>query len=311
MNNREFKEKIRFILKKKSKENIPNEPLNQIRDINYFSKHHNLMYYDSHCTELKHLDFHWPKRKYYLKKFLKEKSLFMDAGCGGGAIGRSFLKDFEKITNYVGVDKSKNIYKITRRGYRNAFAYKSLIENIKFKRNTFDLILCHGVLHHIQNYKKSLNKMIYVLKKNGILFLTVNKILPFILNLNTKDLKRKISLMPKKEGDKLIKNITFLGKSFRKVKGKVVINKDLKFLDIPKGKYDVQYLIHYYIFRNFYNPDWPLQASHNMNLDWYHPLISRNINIKEIESIFKKNNMKILKKYSPSPSADNYILQKK
>ena len=88
------------------------------------------------------------------------------------------------------------------------------------------------------------------------------------------------------------------------------LKKKLQHLDIPKGKYSIHDLIHYYIFRNFYNPAWPFGASVNQNKDWYYPFISRHFDINKIEDIFKKNKMKILKKYSPSPSADNYILKK-
>ena len=105
----------------------------------------------------------------------------MDAGCGGGAIGKSFFSGYEKKTNYVGVDKSNNLHKIKKRGYQNAFAYKVLIEDINFKKNSFDIILCHGVLHHIKNYKKSLHKLINVLRKNGILFITINKKITFYI----------------------------------------------------------------------------------------------------------------------------------
>ena len=116
--------------------------------------------------------------------------------------------------------------------------------------------------------------------------------------------------MPKKTSISLLKNITELGRVFRKIDKNVIINKKLQHLDIPKGKYSIHDLVHYYIFRSFYNPAWPFRASVNQNKDWYYPFISRNLDINKIEGIFKKNKMKILKKYNPSPSANSYILTK-
>ena len=308
MNNKDFRKKIKSILKKDKRKKIFDS--NQSQVINFFSTYHNEIYYETENTDLNLIKFHWPDRKFYLNKYLKKDGLVMDAGCGGGAIGKSFFKGYEKKTNYVGVDKSNNLHNIKKRGYQNAFGHKVLIEDISFKKNSFDIILCHGVLHHIKNYKKSLIKLLYVLKKNGILFLTVNKTLPFILNLHTNDLKKKISRMPKKTSILLLKNITELGKSLRKIDKKVFIDKKLQHLNIPKGKYKVHDLVHYYIFRNFYNSAWPFRASFNQNQDWYYPHISHNLDVDKIENIFKKCKMKILKKYSPSPSADCYIIRK-
>ena len=99
----------------------------------------------------------------------------------------------------------------------NAFAYKSLIENVNFRKNSFDIILCHGVLHHCKNYKKSLNKIFYILRKKGILFITICRSLPFILDINNKVLRKKIYKMPQSKSSSLINNIAVLGKEIRKV----------------------------------------------------------------------------------------------
>ena len=109
---------------------------------------------------------------------------------------------------------------------------------------------------------------IFRLKKNGILFITINKSLPFILNTNTEVLRKKIYRMPKKKSDLLVKNIAELGQSIRKLNKKITIKKDLKYIGISKGSYKVHDLIHYHLFRNFSNLDWPFKASLNHNRDW-------------------------------------------
>jgi len=307
MKNIEFKKRINSILIKKKRNFYVGGK--QLNTINFFSKHHNRADYN-YITEVGQMKFHWPNKNFYLNKKLTKNSLFLDAGCGGGGVGRSFLKGYERITNYVGVDLGDNLNKVKRNNYLNTFVYKSLIEDVKFKKDAFDVILCHGVLHHIKNYKKSLKKIFKILNKKGILFLTVNKKLPFILNTNTENLKKEISKMPKKKSGLLIKNITEVGRLIRKIDKKVVVNKDLKYIDIPKGTYYIHDLIHYYIFRNFYNLKWPFKASLNHNRDWYYPSVSHNFDLGEIEGFFKKNKVKILKKYNPSPSVKNYILTK-
>ena len=139
MNNNQFKKKINSILNFKKNKNISAK--NQSQVINFFSKHHNETSYNRN-TEYGQIKFHWPNRKFFLDKYLKKESLFLDVGCGGGAIGKSFLKGYEKKTNYIGVDNGSNIHKIKKNNYLNTFAYKSLIENVEFKNYSFDIILC-------------------------------------------------------------------------------------------------------------------------------------------------------------------------
>ena len=137
MINKDFQKKIKTILKKDKKKNITDKGQAQV--INLYSTHHNEVYYESSNTDLNLIKFHWPDRKFYLNKYLKKDSLVMDAGCGGGAIGRSFFHGYEKKTNYIGVDKGDNLHKIKKRGYQNVFGYKVLIEDINFKENSFDI----------------------------------------------------------------------------------------------------------------------------------------------------------------------------
>ena len=307
-----YKKKIlSLLLRKKTKIHISQKlHTSQSKTINFFNKQHRYRGYEKFNTGFKLIQFHWPKRDFFLKKHLSKDCLFLDVGCGAGAIGRSFLKGYEHITNYTGIDLSSNLKRANTNKYLNSFIMKNNVENINFKNNTFKVVLCHGVLKHVRNYKKTLHEISRVMLKKGILFITIDKTLPLIANITNSLIRKKMQKMPGLSADLALRDITNLGKSFRLVNNNIKIKKNLKSLGIPKGKYLIHELIHYYMFRCFYNLNWPYSASLTHNRDWYTAEIEHDFSINEIEKIFKSKKLKILNKYSPSALLENYVLQK-
>lgn len=110
-----------------------------------------------------------------VKKFLDESGgKFLDIGCGSG---RNFIKS-DKIEFY-GIDFSKKMIKLAERRAKklkiNITLKKSNSDNLPFKDNEFDSVLCYAVLHCIDDSKKreSTIKEIYrVLKPGGKAFIS-------------------------------------------------------------------------------------------------------------------------------------------
>ena len=85
----------------------------------------------------------------------------------------------------VGCSESQLAYCLDRLGYeaygidmrdiKHGFSRFFIMDatNMKFKDNTFDTVTCISALEHIDNYKKTANEMIRVLKPGGVLILTV------------------------------------------------------------------------------------------------------------------------------------------
>lgn len=87
------------------------------------------------------------------------KGILLDIGCGN----KPYKKYFEKYVNkYIGIDIRSNNADI-----------KADFMRYKFKKNNFDTVLCTQVLEHVDNPDKFLYKINYLLKKNGILILSV------------------------------------------------------------------------------------------------------------------------------------------
>lgn len=128
------------------------------------------LYNDLHLLE----DSHWwhiSKRRAVsdcIRNYLKKGDpLILDIGCGTGR-NLEQLKKFGKI---YGLDNSKEAIKFCKkRGLENIRLGQA--EKIPFKSGSFDLVTLLDVLEHTDE-NKTLNEVYRVLRKDGLLILTV------------------------------------------------------------------------------------------------------------------------------------------
>lgn len=105
----------------------------------------------------------------------KKEDVVLDVGC---ASGRQLLRMSDKIKEGYGVDiaqsfidradnfkKSNNIH--------NLFFQRSIIEKLPFRDSFFDKIICAEILEHVFDKDMALKEVLRVLKKGGILLITV------------------------------------------------------------------------------------------------------------------------------------------
>ncbi len=104
----------------------------------------------------------------YIKRYLKNnESLFLDVGCGNGAV----LKELHKYKNGYGIDISKLFIKEARsKGLKNVYYYKG--DRLPFKDNFFDLIGSFNVLEHTSNPDRFIKEQVLKLKPNGYLIIS-------------------------------------------------------------------------------------------------------------------------------------------
>lgn len=87
----------------------------------------------------------------------------LDVGCGTGIISPLFSQ-----SNYIGIDIDRRLIDFAKRKYRYSFQVMSS-EEISFPKNSFDLVLVVGVIHHLSDKgsNRTLAEMKKVLKSNG------------------------------------------------------------------------------------------------------------------------------------------------
>ncbi|MFH1376315.1 MAG: class I SAM-dependent methyltransferase [Candidatus Woesearchaeota archaeon] len=104
------------------------------------------------------------------KKIKRNDLKILDSGCGTGIL----LTKLKKYGEPSGVDISEEALKYCKeRGLKKL--YKSSVENLPFKENTFDLVTSIDVIYHkeVQSDIKALKEINRVLKKDGLALIQV------------------------------------------------------------------------------------------------------------------------------------------
>jgi len=106
----------------------------------------------------------------YAFKYLKNKK-FVTALGFGAAYGKEFEPIIDKIEKLYIIDASKSMHSSNIGSLKPIYEMSNVNGSINFSNNTFDLITCLGVLHHIPNVSFVLSELYRVLKPNGIFIL--------------------------------------------------------------------------------------------------------------------------------------------
>lgn len=100
---------------------------------------------------------------------------FLDIGCGNGLILLN-LSSLGFICKSYGVDISLGMLKECKNNANNlgndVFLAQGDVEHLPFKNNSFDLIIGHGILHHLPDIKMSFSEVYRLLKPKGICIFT-------------------------------------------------------------------------------------------------------------------------------------------
>lgn len=114
------------------------------------------------------------RKKIVLSMFDFRNSKVLDVGCGPGVFSKEILKKGNKLW---GIDlSSKMIQEVKKRmngEYPKAIFSTGDICNLNFPNNFFDVVVAIGVLEYIKDDKKAFSELGRVVKKGGILIVTV------------------------------------------------------------------------------------------------------------------------------------------
>ena len=104
---------------------------------------------------------------YYGFKYLKSQKLFKNVLGIGAAHGEEFRPIAHKIEKLTILESSTQFTSENDLGVKPTYVRPNSSGKLPFDNNSFELITCFGVLHHIPNFSFVLSEMSRVLKPNG------------------------------------------------------------------------------------------------------------------------------------------------
>ena len=108
--------------------------------------------------------------KYKFAEFLYHRGeKVLDIGCGPGTDAVEYAKNGAIVS---AIDLNEEQIKITKKNFEvRKLEYHDILkastDNLPFEDESFDLIYCDGVLHHVPEIEKSIDEIYRVLKKDG------------------------------------------------------------------------------------------------------------------------------------------------
>lgn len=125
--------------------------------------------------EYRHVRWGGPRPVLSVEEKVPPGSRVLDAGCGNGR----YLLPLSKKYDAVGIDVAMNALSESRsylgRSGRNAECIASTLTALPFSDNSFDAVVCYGVMQHLFENERKLaaEEIRRVLKPSGILFIEV------------------------------------------------------------------------------------------------------------------------------------------
>ena len=141
-----------------------------------------------------------PKINFILENLkLSKKATLLDVGCGNGF----FTYHLGKLCNVTGLDFSEQMLKINP----HPRLVNGDAKNLPFNNNSFDIVFCSNLLHHLENPEITIREMKRV-AKNYVILSEPNRNNPlmFLFGLIKKE-ERKSLNFTKRYLNKICKNI--------------------------------------------------------------------------------------------------------
>ena len=206
-----------------------------------------------------------------LKKYLNDKDVILDAGCGLGYKAKWFA-DLSPKTLVLAMDYSNAVFHAEKKyhHYSNMIFIKGDIANTKLKNNVLDYVSCDQVIHHTENPLATMQELTRVLKPKSefAVYVYAKKALP--RELLDEYFRKKTKTISNTEMWEFSKQMTELGKRLTDLEIEFD-SPEIPLLGIKGGKTDLQRFIYWNFIKCFWNEELGLETSISTNYDWYAP----------------------------------------
>ena len=112
---------------------------------------------------------------YFLNRALELCSFgkILDIGCGTGKMLRQIREDEDQIQGYelYGLDIDERLIEYAKKQDPQTMYEVGDSNNLPYESESFDLVMCHSLLHHLEDPRKTINEILRVVKPDGGIFI--------------------------------------------------------------------------------------------------------------------------------------------
>lgn len=234
-----------------------------------------------------------------LKSFFSAAGRVLDAGCGAGFSSGLYLSE-ESRGEWVGADISEAIDVARDRLGRfpgTEFVQADVLE-LPFARESFDVILSEGVLHHTPSTERAFKSLVPLLRRGGEMMFYVYRRKGPLRELADDYIRRVVAPMAPEEAWNALRPLTRLAQALSELSVEVDVPEAIPYLGIEAGRQDVQRLIYWNFLKLFWNKDWTFEQNNHVNFDWYHPRYAHRQTEDEIKRWCEESGLEIRRVYA-------------
>lgn len=167
---------------KRKVDNLYAEAKGQENFIDLWAAHYKSDKLDSLISNARYNDkTAWKIKADLFKRICSDNINILDCGCGAGY----YIKEIASITKndirFTGIDLSEVVLREAQKRLNNLNSLSFLVaaaEDLPFKNECFDVVLCIALLEHVIDPYESLLEMLRILKNGGHFVLFIHR--PFI-----------------------------------------------------------------------------------------------------------------------------------
>ncbi len=243
----------------------------------------------------------WLVRRYFGSEEQKEEMMskwagwkILDAGCGSGFSALLLFGKHLGEMQYWGVDISEAVSVAETRfremNVKGNFV-RADIATMQMEEK-FDVIFSEGVIHHTPTPFETFKNLVSHLNPGGLIMFYVYRGKAPIREFSDDMIRERIRHLSDEEAWKELMPLTKLGKLLGDLNIEIELDEDIKLLEIPKGKYNLQRFLYWFFIKAYYAKEYSLEEMNHVNFDWYRPLICFRFTPDELEKWLLELNLK-------------------
>ena len=211
--------------------------------------------------------------------------VILDAGCGSGYTASLFFGELLERAHYIGTDVSSAVDTAQLRFKEKYIPGKFLqcdLMKLPLKPNCIDIIYSEGVLHHTDDTRSAILALVPFLKPQGRFMFYVYRRKGPIREFTDDHIREKLQGINSEEAWDALMPLTKLGITLGDLDIEVDIPEEIKLLEIPAGRINIQRLFYWHVFKAFCDPALRVEELNHINFDWFAPANAQRQTIEEV-----------------------------